>query len=138
VDVWYPNDREIYATLVTPSGEPVRGPTSSSGTETSDGRVTIASSTTARGKELAIVVQAGETLKTSGWSVVLSSVDDGPSFRWDAWVDSDSCAYPSVAFSSGEGYTIDRNGTVSVPATSNGAIAVGAYVSRNSWTNHLR
>jgi len=137
VDVWYPNDREISATLVTPSGEPVRGPTSSSGTETSDGRVTIASSTTARGKELAIVVQAGETLKTSGWSVVLNSVDDGPSFRWDAWVDSDSCAYPSVAFSSGEGYTIDPNGTVSVPATSNGAIAVGAYVSRNSWTNHL-
>lgn len=137
VDVWYPNDREISATLVTPSGEPVRGPTSSGGTETSDGRVTIASSTTARGKELAIVVQAGETLKTSGWSVVLSSVDDGPSFRWDAWVDSDSCAYPAVAFSSGEGYTIDPNGTISVPATSNGAIAVGAYVSRNSWTNHL-
>jgi len=136
LDLWYPNGREILATIVTPSGEQVKGPTRG-GTETSDGRVAIASSETAMGKELIIVVQSDEALRSSGWSVVLDSADSGPSFKWDAWVDSDSCAYPSVAFSNGEGYTIDPNGTVSVPATSSGAIAVGAYVSKNSWTNHL-
>jgi len=137
VDVWYSSDRAVTATLVTPSGETVSGPTSADGTNTSDGSVVIASSKFAKGQELAISVQAQDGLETSGWSMILNVADDGPSLRWDAWVDSDSCSYPPASFSSGDGYEIDQNGTVSVPATSTGAIAVGAYVTKNSWVDKL-
>ena len=137
VDLWFPRDRDISVTLLTPSGQLVQGPTASDVASTSDGLVSIASSTAAKGKELVISVQTQGTLKLSGWSVVLNLIDDGPSVMWDAWVDSDSCAYPSISFSTGEGYVINVNGTVSVPATSRGAIAVGAYVSKNSWLNRL-
>jgi len=137
VDLWFPRGREISATLLTPSGQAVQGPTTSDGASTSDGLVSIASSTAAKGNELVISVQTEGTLKLSGWSLVLNLTDDGPSVMWDAWVDSDSCSYPSISFSTGEGYVIDVNGTVSVPATSRGAIAVGAYVSKNSWLNKL-
>lgn len=135
LDLWYPSNRTVTATLVTPSEESVAGPTSSNGRDTSDGSVIIASTKSVKGQELAISVQAQDGLKTSGWSVVLNVADDGPSLRWDAWVDSDSCSYPTASFSSGDGYKIDQNGTVSVPATSTGAIAVGAYVTKNSWLN---
>jgi hypothetical protein len=68
---------------------------------------------------------------------MLNVMDDGPSLSWDAWVDSDSCSSPGASFSSGDGYEIDESGTVSVPATSNRAIAVGAYVTKNSWMTKL-
>jgi len=137
VDVWYPSDRALTATLVTPSGEMVSGPTSPDGTNTSDGSVVIASSKFAKGQELAISLQAQDGLKSPGWSMILNVADNGPPLTWDAWVDSDSCSYPPASFASGDGYEIDPNGTVSVPATSRGAIAVGAYVTKNSWVNKL-
>lgn len=137
VDVWYPSDRALTATLVTPSGETVSGLTSAEGTNTSDGSVVIASSKFAKGQELAISLQAQDGLKTPGWSMILNLTDDGPPLTWHAWVDSDSCSYPPASFVSGVGYEIDPNGTVSVPATSTGAIAVGAYVTKNSWVNKL-
>jgi len=137
VDLWYPSDRTVSATLLTPSGQEVHGPTAPDGTGTPDGLVTIASLTTTKGKELAVSVQTQGVLEASGWSVILSLTDGGPSLPWDAWVDSDSCSFPGISFSPGEGYTINANGTVSVPATSRGAIAVGAYVTKNSWVNRL-
>jgi len=133
VDLWYANDRRISATLTTPSGITVPGPTPAEGTSTSEGLVTIATARAAKGNELAISVQTQGVLSASGWTVMLNVMDDGPPLRWDAWVDSDSCSSPGAAFSSGDGYEIDESGTVSVPATSNGAIAVGAYVTKNSW-----
>jgi len=136
-DLWYANNRTISATLVTPSGEAVQGPTSSNGTLTPDGLVRILPGRTAKGKELAISVETQTALATSGWSIILKVMDPGPPLRWDVWVDSDSCSYPPASFSSGEGYTIDRNGTISVPATASGGIAVGAYVTKNSWINKL-
>jgi hypothetical protein len=133
MDLWYSSDRKVSAILVTPSGEEVHGPTSASGANTPDGLVTIVSATTWKGNELAISVKAEGALRTYGWSVVLSVTDDGPPLSWDAWVDSDSCSFPTASFSTGRGYEIDENGTISIPATSNGAIAVGAYVTKNSW-----
>jgi len=135
VDIWYPNDRAISATLVTPSGEAVSGPTPDNGTRASDGLVKIVPATTAKGTELAISIETKGVLPTTGWSIILKIADNGPSLSWNAWVDGDSCSYPPAVFSSGEGYTIDEKGTISVPATSNSAIAVGAYVTKNSWVN---
>jgi subtilisin family serine protease len=137
VDVWYPSNRTISATLVTPSGEAVPGPTRSNGTKTADGLVAILSATTAKGKELTVSVVTNDTLQTSGWNVVLNAMDDGPNLRWDAWVDSDSCSSPAALFLSGDGYKIDASGTVTVPGTAGGVITVGAYVSKNSWVNSL-
>lgn len=137
VDVWYPIGREVSTTIVTPSEERIRGPTSPDGTNTSDGRVFIISGQTAKGKEWAITVTNQGRLQTSGWGLILSLVDGGSPVRWDAWVDGESCAYPPANFVGGEGYTIDSDGTVSVPATASGVISVGAYVSKNSWTNRL-
>jgi len=137
VDVWYPTDRTVSATLVTPSGEAVPGPTKTYGTKTADGLVTILSATATGGKEIMVSVSANDTLQTSGWNVILNAIDDGPSLKWDAWVDSDSCSYPAASFLSGDGYKIDASGTVTVPGTASGVITVGAYVSKNSWVNHL-
>jgi len=135
VDVWYPRDRTISATLVTPSGEAVVAPTGPNGTKTANGLVAIIPTTTARGKELMISVDTNDTLQTSGWNVILKVVDNGPDLKWDAWVDSDSCASPAASFLSSNGYEIDVNGTVTVPGTATGAIAVGAYVTKISWVN---
>lgn len=133
VDLWYPGERKVSATLVTPSGEAVPGPTSANGTRTLDGSVAIMPATTSKGNELAISVKTEGALTNLGWSVILNARDDGPPLSWDAWVDSDSCSSPAASFLSGRGYDIDETGTVSVPATANGAIAVGAYVTKNSW-----
>jgi hypothetical protein len=137
VDVWYPTDRAVSATLVTPSGSAVPGPTRSDGTKTVDGLITILSATTARGKETMVSVEANDTLQTSGWNLILSVIDEGPTLKWDAWVDSDSCSNPAASFLSGDGYKIDASGTVTVPGTASGVITVGAYVSKNSWINRL-
>lgn len=133
LDLWYPRDRRISAVLVTPSGETVPGPTPAGGTDTSHGLVKIVAATAAKGNELAISVQTQDVLSATGWTVMLDVMDDGPPVSWDAWVDSDSCSSPSASFSSGDRYGIDESGTVSVPATSDGALAVGAYVTKNSW-----
>ena len=136
LDLWHPSDGDISATLVTPSGDQVHGPTPGNGTGTGDGIVTILSLEGAKGRELLLSVQAEKELHTSGWSLLLSAPGTQP-VSWDAWVDSDSCSYPAATFQDGEGYTIEENGTVSVPATATGAIAVGAYVTKNSWINKL-
>lgn len=137
VDMWYPTDRAVSATLVTPSGEAVPGPTRSNGTKTADGLVTILSATAPRGKEVMVSVETNDTLQASGWSVILNAMDDGPNLKWDAWVYSDSCSNPAAIFLSGDGYEIDASGTVSVPGTASGVITVGGYVSKNSWVNRL-
>jgi subtilisin family serine protease len=137
VDVWYPTDRAISATLVTPSGEAVIGPTRTNGTKTADGLVTILSATAAKGKEVMVSVGTNDTLQTSGWNLILNATDDGPSLKWNAWVDSDSCSNPTAYFSSGDGYKIDASGTVTVPGTASDVITVGAYVSKNSWVNQV-
>jgi subtilisin family serine protease len=136
-DMWYPTDRVISAALVTPSGEAVDGPTRSDGTKTADGLVTILSSTTATGEEVTVSVESNNTLRTSGWNVVLNATDGRPNVKWDAWVDSDSCSDPAASFLSGGGYKIDASDTVTVPGTASGVITVGAYVSKNSWINRL-
>jgi len=135
VDVWYATDRAVSATLVTPSGEAVPGPTRADGTRTADGLVAIFSTTSSGGKEIMVLVSANVTLQTSGWNVILSAIGDGPSLKWEAWVDSDSCSYPTASFLSGDGYKIDASDTVTIPGTASGAIAVGAYISKNSWIN---
>ena len=137
VDVWYPTDRTVSATLVTPSGDTVPGPTRTNGTRTADGLVTIFSATATGGKEIMVSVSANDTLQTSGWNIVLNAIDDGPGLKWDAWVDSDSCSYPAASFVNGDGYKVDSSGTVAVPGTASGVITVGAYVSKNSWVNQL-
>jgi subtilisin family serine protease len=137
VDVWYPPDRTLLTTLVTPSGETVAGPTRSNGTETADGLVTILSENTTKGKEVTVTVGANETLKTSGWNVILHATDNGPNLNWDAYVDSDSCSNPTASFLNGNSYKIDASGTVTLPGTASGVITVGAYVSKNSWINQL-
>lgn len=137
VDLWYSSNRSISATLVTPSGRTVSGPTKPNGAKTGDGLVTILSTTSAKGNEIAVSVQNNDTLQTSGWNLILSATDEGLPVKWDAWVDSDSCSYPAASFASGDGYSIDANGTVTVPGTAIGAITVGAYVTKNSWINQL-
>lgn len=137
VDVWYPIGGEMSMTLTTPSGERVRGPTLMNGTDTQDGRVLIMSGQTEKGRQWAIMIEKEEMLPTSGWSLTLDLPYGEPAIRWDAWVDGDSCSYPPANFLSSDGYTIDSAGTVSVPATASRAISVGAYTTKNSWTNRL-
>jgi len=136
-ELWYPNDKAVSVTLVTPSKERVQGPTTADGIETSDGLITIISSKSAKGNQWTALVESEDELKTSRWSLVVSVTGEGSSLGWDAYVDSNSCSYPPATFSAGDGYTVDKSGTISVPATASGVIAVGAYVSKNAWPNRL-
>lgn len=138
LDLWYPSNATVSARLVTPSGEEVRAPTSDDGIKTSDGLVTIIPGKTSKGTQWAVSLQNSDGLKTSRWIVIIDKANDGIPARWDAYVDSDSCAYPPATFSSGQGYAVNETGSISIPATATGAIAVGAYVSKNAWFNKLQ
>jgi len=68
--------------------------------------------------------------KSGTWTITLSTT--GGSTAYDAWIDSE-LGDGSVSASLVGGNT---NKTVSIPGTANGAITVGSYVTKWSWTDY--
>jgi subtilisin family serine protease len=130
IDIWYSQADEIDATLATPSGETFTVPTSIS---TKQGNVTTIGRATAYGQEFYFEVNSRNSLPASGWHVTLVPRHVNSDGKWDAWVDTTSCAYPGASFLQGKGYNIDRNDTIGIPGTARYVVTVGAYVTKTSW-----
>jgi subtilisin family serine protease len=130
IDIWYSQADEIDATLAMPSGELFTVPRS---TSTKQGNVTTMGRATVYGKELYFEVNSRNSLPASGWRVTLVPRHVNSGGKWDAWVDTTSCAYPGASFLQGKGYIIDRNDTIGIPGTAHYVVTVGAYVTKTSW-----
>ncbi len=79
----------------------------------------------------------GAPLPTRPWSMIIEALKVSGNPVWHAWIESDTCSPFSERFLSSEKYNVSPEYTISIPATSPHAIAVGGYVSKNTWMNYL-
>ncbi len=79
----------------------------------------------------------GAPLPTQPWSMKIKALQVSGDPTWHAWIESDTCSPFSERFLGSDGYDVSPEYTVSIPATSPYAIAVGGYVSKNRWVNYL-
>jgi subtilisin family serine protease len=126
VDVWHGLGDRLDILVTAPDGTRVLGPTPPTGVSTGSGRISIGRFVGEKGVNWQIEVTSAQPLRTSGWSFTLLGVDVRGDGRWDAYIDTDSCEDIRTGFTS----YVERSGTVGVPATASGVIAVGAYVTR--------
>ena len=133
IDIWYSAQDQISGTLHAPDGTayPVR--TVSGGIPTSFGLVNTTAASFANGNELYIEFNSTSPLASTGWSVSLIGDQIHSQGFWNAWTDSSTCSFPGSFFLPGDGYTIDPQDTISIPATANDVVTVGAYVTKTSW-----
>ena len=134
LDVWHSTEDHLDATLIAPDGEPYLNPTPTGGTMTVYGNITTLASSSILGKELFMEVSATQPLTTEVWKVNLKAtkVSSG-SGVWDAWVDAETCAFPSAFFLPGDGYEVDPHDTIGIPGTARYVVTVGAYTTKPSW-----
>jgi hypothetical protein len=85
------------------------------------------------GNELYIEVNSTNILPSSGWSITLTGTRINSQGTWNAWTDSSTCTFPGSYFLPGNGYKIDPQDTVGIPATARDVVTVGAYVTKTSW-----
>jgi len=86
------------------------------------------------GRDWEITVRSVEgDLPTHGWAMMVEPIKLNGTAVWHSWISSDTCSIRRERFISGNGYNITESYTVTVPATAKKAIAVGGYVSKNSW-----
>ncbi|HDJ67169.1 MAG TPA: hypothetical protein ENF33_05620 [Nitrososphaeria archaeon] len=86
------------------------------------------------GRDWEITVRSVEgDLSTHGWAMIIEPIKLNGTAIWHSWISSDTCSLSRERFIAGEGYNITKSYTVTVPATAKKAIAVGGYVSKNSW-----
>lgn len=69
------------------------------------------------------------------WSLKIIATETSGEAVWHAWISSDTCSTSREHFTPSSQYNITEYYTVGVPATARNAIAVGAYVTKNRWTN---
>ncbi len=133
IDVWYALQDDIDATLTAPNGNTTTLQASTTDTSAHSGNVTTISRSSNLGKELYFEVNSNNSLPTRGWSITLRARNSESEGLWDAWVDTTSCASPGASFLPGNGYSIDQNDTLGIPATAHFVTTVGAYVTKTSW-----
>ena len=86
------------------------------------------------GRDWEITVRSIEgDLLTHGWAMIIEPIKLNGTAIWHSWISSDTCSLSRERFIAGDGYNITESYTVTVPATAKKAIAVGGYVSKNSW-----
>jgi subtilisin family serine protease len=133
IDVWYPVQDQVDATLTMPSGSAYTVPAATGEVSGHYGNVTTLAKSTDLGRESYFEVTSATSLPTRGWSVTLRARHVDSDGVWDAWVDTASCAVPGASFLPGIGYNINRNDTIGIPGTAHYVVTVGAYVTRTFW-----
>jgi len=128
-ETWFSRSDDFAASLKTPSGQEIDGPTSREGFSTSDGKVYILEDSTEKGKAWTFCVSSSKDLVRQNWTVTLtgrSVIGDG---AWDAWI----ATYGQII--DGSGYEVTSRKTIIIPGTAQNIITVGAYVTKMRWTN---
>jgi subtilisin family serine protease len=133
VDIWYPPQDQMDATMNTPDGQVYSIPTPPGGAVSTYGNLTAIASPSEHGNELYFEVNSTAELPANGWSITLKTDQIISPGVWDAWVDTNSCSYPGASFVQNAGYDIDPYGTVGIPGTAEYVVTVGAYISKTSW-----
>jgi subtilisin family serine protease len=133
IDIWYSTQDQLSGTLHAPDGTtyPVRpfpGVIISS-----LGIVNSTAVSFPNGNEIYIEVNSTSSLPLKGWSVSLIGNQISSEGSWNAWTDAETCSFPGSFFLPGDGYHVDPNGTLDIPATANNVVTVGAYVTKTSW-----
>lgn len=135
VSLWHDHGDEVNLTLRTPSGMRLEAPV--------EGRVVegivvnLAKKVHETGVEWLLELSSHQDLRESGWSLEILPAKRGGSGKWHAWIGSDTCSPVRERFLPGEGYIVSPDYTVTIPATARKVIAVGGYVTKNAWRNHL-
>lgn len=135
LSLWLDHGDEINLILRTPNGVELQAPIFNrlvNGT-----KINLVKNVYDTGVEWYLEIVSNQTIQDVGWSIEIESLKVGGSGVWHAWIDSDTCSGLGERFLDGEGYIISSNYTVSIPATSNRVIAVGGYVTKNSWKNYV-
>lgn len=135
IDIWYSLEDDIDATLKTPSGKTYVIPTTTGQRSVDFGNVTAFANRGELGNELYLEVNSPTQLPSEGWAVTLNSRRISSNGVWDAWIDTAGCVFPGAVFLEGDGYQIDRNITIGIPATAHYVVTVGAYITKASWTS---
>ena len=132
IDLWYPVSALLSLSVVTPSGDVVRGPTSDVGEQTVDGNVIILASMRPTGREWWINVTATAEASTPNrlWYFDLTSVS-GSGGKWDAWTEPGQFVGSNETMT--KRYSIDLSDTIDSPGTAVGVITVGGYMTKYSW-----
>jgi subtilisin family serine protease len=134
LDIWLQDNKALNATVKSPNNivfssqlnNEVYGPNQSDGTI--DIYDEIDSPYSHRHLQVYIYDATSSVPKTGTWTITLNTTET--SVAYDAWIDSDLNG-PSASFTTGG----NTNKTVAMPGTAAGAITVGSYVTKWSWTS---
>ena len=101
--------------------------------------VEISSNIYEAGKDVIVYVSLARRdvgdLAEKPWGLKIRAVETSGEAVWHAWISSDTCSISREHFTPSSQYNITEYYTVGIPATARNAIAVGAYVTKNRWTN---
>lgn len=132
-ELWFNSDLGVTATITSPSGVTASAgvQSSTSAANQTDGSISLSNS-----KELSngnrnvlIVIQDEDSLKpprTGRWTLTLSGANSAAAY--DAWLSGYKIGAGEVTIVNG-----NTQETVASPGTSNGAITVASYVTKNGW-----
>ena len=137
LDMWLPNSNAVDMSIQSPIGGPyITHPhLSIDGYNRPEGTIDTWDSVWTQNQHRNIQMWIHDAIasvppKSGTWTITLSTT--GGSTAYDAWIDSE-LGDGSVSASLVGGNT---NKTVSIPGTANGAITVGSYVTKWSWTDY--
>jgi subtilisin family serine protease len=135
VDIWYSSQDQLSGTLYAPDGTSYPAHTLSGSISTNFGQVNATEDSPPNGNEIYFEVNSttNNPLPLSGWSVSLIGEKVHSQGLWNAWTDSETCSFPGSFFLPGEGYTVDSQDTIGIPATAENVVSVGAYVTKTYW-----
>lgn len=133
IDLALDSDELVEVELHTPYGSTARnqslGPIN----------VEISSNIYEAGRDVIVYVSLAKyyrgDLMRKPWSLRVRALKTSGEAVWHAWINSDTCSISREHFTPSSQYNVTESYTVSIPATARNAIAVGAYVTKNRWTN---
>ncbi len=133
IDIWYSPQDQISATLHVPDGTSYPVLSVPGGIVTSFGELNTTTASFPNGNELYIEVNSTNPLPLDGWGVSLIADQVHSEGFWNAWTDSSTCTFPGSVFLPGDGYIVDSQDTIGIPATARNVVTVGSYVTKTSW-----
>ncbi|HXI02689.1 MAG TPA: S8 family serine peptidase, partial [Candidatus Saccharimonadales bacterium] len=140
-DLWYEGDATVTVRVTAPDGATFQENTTGNDPnnayfDTSFGSIFVDCPSTTNpvngDRECAVGVDdTGGTAPLPGkWTVRVSGVSVPTSGRFDAWL-----ALTSVGICSAGWDNASPGGTISIPGTAQDVLAVGAFITKNEWTN---
>jgi subtilisin family serine protease len=133
IDIWYSAQDQLSGTLHAPDGATYPARVLPAGITASFGEVNASEASLANGNELYFEANSTNPLPVNGWSVSLIGDQVRSQGLWNAWTDSETCSFPGSYFLPGDGYSVDPQDTIGIPATAFHIVTVGAYVTNTSW-----